>query len=69
MLWQGRRPSGNVEDNRGGGGGRRKPLAGGGLGTLLIVVLIYLFGGDTKDVLRVLGTQQSQTQAGPTMEA
>jgi len=44
-------------------------MAGGGLGTLLIVVLIYLFGGDTKDVLRVLGTQQSQTQADPTPAA
>jgi len=65
MLWQGRRRSSNVEDTRGGGGGRRMVLAGGGFGTLLIVVLIYLFGGDTRDVLRVLGTQQSQVQADP----
>lgn len=65
MRWQGRRQSSNVEDLRGSGGGRRLVLAGGGLGTMLIVALIYLFGGDMRDVARVLGTQSSQVQTDP----
>ncbi|MCE1228525.1 MAG: zinc metallopeptidase [Firmicutes bacterium] len=61
MRWQGERQSNNVEDRRS-GGGRRMVMAGGGLGTLVLVVLIYLFGGNTRDVMRVLGAApQTQT--------
>ena len=68
MLWRGRRQSDNVEDLRS-SGGRRMVVAGGGLGTLIIALLIFLFGGDTRDVLRVLGTQQSSIQANPSAPA
>ena len=60
MQWQGRRQSSNVEDARSGGG--RKMMMGGGLGTIVIALLILLFGGDLKDVLRVVGPQQDQVQ-------
>ncbi len=64
MLWQGRRQSSNVEDLRSGGGGRRM-MMGGGLGTILIAVLILLFGGNLRDVMRVVGSQQGQVQTTP----
>jgi len=64
MQWQGRRQSSNVEDARSGGGGR-KMMMGGGLGTIVIALLILLFGGDLKDVMRVVGAQQDQVQRTP----
>ncbi len=63
MQWQGRRQSSNVEDARSGGG--RKMMMGGGLGTIVIALLVLLFGGDLKDVLRVVGAQQDQVQRAP----
>ncbi len=63
MKWQGRRQSSNVEDARGAGGGGRRLALGGGLGTILIAVLVLLFGGDLKDVLRVVSSQQGQVQS------
>jgi predicted metalloprotease len=48
-------------------------MAGGGLGTIIIAVLIYLFGGSTQDVMRVLGTQNqvatNQTSQGALTQA
>lgn len=67
MQWQGRRQSSNVEDARSGGGGR-KMMMGGGLGTIVIALLILLFGGDLKDVMRVVGAQQDQVQRTPTSQ-
>ena len=64
MQWQGRRQSSNVEDVRSGGG--RRLALGGGLGTVLVAVLILLFGGDLKDVLRFVGSQPARVQAAPT---
>ncbi len=47
MLWQGRRESSNVEDQRGlGGGGGRGMAVGGGLGSMIIGLIIYLLGGN-----------------------
>lgn len=66
MQWQGRRQSSNVEDARSGSG--RKIMMGGGLGTIVIALLILLFGGDLKDVLRVVGAQQDQVQRTPTSQ-
>src|SRR3954462_13845478 len=45
MLWQGRRESENVEDERGSGGGRRIAV-GGGIGGVILVVAYLLLGGD-----------------------
>jgi len=51
MQWQGRRSSGNVEDQRGGGG-----IGGivgfGGIGTLVIAAIVYFLGGDPSQVLQ-----------------
>ena len=45
MLWQGRRESENVEDDRGSSGGRRL-VVGGGIGTVILVVVYLLLGGN-----------------------
>jgi uncharacterized protein len=45
MLWQGRRESENVEDDRGSSGGRRI-VVGGGIGTVILVVVYLLLGGN-----------------------
>ena len=45
MLWQGRRESDNVEDERSSGGGGRIVM-GGGIGTVILVVLYLLLGGN-----------------------
>ena len=44
MLWQGRRESDNVEDQRRSGGGRI--AVGGGIGGVILVVAYLLLGGD-----------------------
>ena len=46
MLWQGRRESENVEDERGSGGGGRRLAVGGGIGGVIVVVLYLVLGGD-----------------------
>lgn len=50
MLWQGRRESENVEDERGSGGGGRLAI-GGGIGGVIVVVLYLLLGGDPQALL------------------
>ena len=61
MLWQGRRESENIEDERGSGGGRRIAV-GGGIGSVILVVAYLLLGGDPQAL--VDGTQQqSQVSA------
>jgi len=57
MLWQGRRESENVEDDRGSGGGRRIAV-GGGIGGVILVVAYLLLGGDPQALL-----QQQQQQS------
>ena len=59
MLWQGRRESENVEDDRGSGGGRRIAV-GGGLGGVILVVAYLLLGGDPSAL--VDDSQQPQSQ-------
>ena len=58
MLWQGRRESENVEDDRGSGGGRRIAV-GGGLGGVILVVAYLLLGGDPNALIE---SQQPQSQ-------
>ena len=55
MLWQGRRESENVEDERGSGGGRL--VMGGGIGTVILVVVYLLLGGNPQALF------ESQQQA------
>jgi predicted metalloprotease len=50
MLWQGRRESENVEDERGSGGGGRLAV-GGGIGGVIVVVLYLVLGGDPQALL------------------
>jgi predicted metalloprotease len=58
MLWQGRRESENIEDERGSGGGR-KIAVGGGLGGVILVVAYLLLGGDPQ---ALVDSQQQQSQ-------
>src|ERR1044072_5362647 len=61
MLWQGRRESENIEDERGSGGGRRIAV-GGGIGGVILVVAYLLLGGDPQALLESTQTQ-SQVSA------
>jgi predicted metalloprotease len=57
MLWQGRRESENVEDERGSGGGGGRVVVGGGIGTVILVVVYLLLGGNPQALF------ESQQQA------
>src|SRR3954465_6743056 len=57
MLWQGRRESENVEDERRSGGGRI--AIGGGIGGVILVVAYLLLGGDPQALI----DSQQQSQA------
>ena len=57
MLWQGRRESENVEDERGSGGGGGRLVMGGGIGTVILVVVYLLLGGNPQALF------ESQQQA------
>ena len=60
MLWQGRRESENVEDDRGSSGGRRI-VVGGGIGTVILVVVYLLLGGNPQALFNSQeGAQLSQ---------
>lgn len=61
MLWQGRRESDNVEDERGSGGGGGRLMLGGGIGTVVLVVLYLLLGGDPQALFNSQQAQLPQT--------
>jgi uncharacterized protein len=61
MLWQGRRESENVEDERRSGGGGRL-VVGGGIGTVILVVAYLLLGGDP---MALLDSQQQAQLSQP----
>lgn len=63
MLWQGRRESDNIEDDRGSGGGRRIAV-GGGIGGVILVVAYLLLGGDPQALLE----QQQQPSLSSTRQ-
>jgi uncharacterized protein len=63
MLWQGRRESENIEDDRGSGGGGRIAV-GGGIGGVILVVAYLLLGGDPKALL----DQQQQSSLSSTRQ-
>src|SRR4029453_5666180 len=65
MLWQGRRESENVEDERGSGGGGGRIVMGGGIGTVILVVVYLLLGGNPQALFE--SQQQAQvSQPGET---
>ncbi len=61
MLWQGRRESDNVDDERDSGGGGRLAI-GGGIGGVIVVVLYLLLGGDPQ---ALLNSQQGASVSQP----
>lgn len=61
MLWQGRRESENIEDERGTGGGRRIAV-GGGIGGVILVVAYLLLGGDPQALIDSQQPSQSQVR-------
>jgi len=63
MLWQNRRESENIEDERGSGGGRRIAV-GGGIGGVILVVAYLLLGGDPSALLE----QQPQSSLSSTRQ-
>lgn len=60
MKWQGRRQSGNLEDQRG-KGNKGKLVAGGGA-IAVVVILLQLFGGETGQQLAPIIEQVSKSQ-------
>jgi predicted metalloprotease len=64
MLWQGRRESDNVEDQRRSGGGR--VVVGGGIGGVILVVAYLLLGGDPQALIE--SQQQSQSSETQTVD-
>ena len=63
MLWQGRRESENVEDERGSGGGGGRIVMGGGIGTVILVVVYLLLGGNPQALFQS-GQQTQVSQPG-----
>jgi predicted metalloprotease len=67
MRWGGQRESDNIEDVR--GGGRGLAVGGGGIGILVLALVIYLCGGDPRQLLQNLPTGTELQQQQPTTAA
>jgi predicted metalloprotease len=61
MLFKGRRQSSNIEDRRGMSTGRKVGV-GGGIVTVVIALVVMLLGGDPREVLQMMETQQTATE-------
>ncbi len=61
MLYKGRRQSSNIEDRRGMSAGRKVGV-GGGIVTIIIALVVMLLGGDPREVLQMMETQQPATE-------
>ena len=61
MLYKGRRQSSNIEDRRGMSTGRKVGV-GGGIVTVIIALVVMLLGGDPREVLQMMETQQATTE-------
>ena len=61
MLYKGRRQSSNVEDMRGAGLGRKIGVRGG-IVTVIIAIVVMLLGGDPREILGLMETQQASTE-------
>ncbi len=62
MLYKGRRQSSNVEDRRGMSTGRKVGV-GGGIVTVIIALVVMLLGGDPREVLQMMESQQPTTES------
>jgi predicted metalloprotease len=62
MLYKGRRQSSNIEDRRGMSTGRKVGV-GGGIVTVIIALVVMLLGGDPSQVMNVMQSQQSYSEA------
>ena len=60
MLYKGRRQSSNVEDMRGAGLGRKIGVRGG-IVTVIIAIVVILLGGDPREILGLMESQQVST--------
>ena len=61
MLYKGRRQSSNVEDMRGAGLGRKIGVRGG-IVTVIIAIVVILLGGDPREILGLMESQQISTE-------
>ena len=61
MIFKGRRQSSNIEDRRGMSTGRKVGV-GGGIVTVVIALVVMLLGGDPREVLQMMETQQTTTE-------
>lgn len=61
MLYKGRRQSSNVEDMRGASLGRKIGVRGG-IVTVIIAIVVLLLGGDPREILGLMETQQASTE-------
>lgn len=61
MLYKGRRQSSNVEDRRGMSAGKKVGV-GGGIVTIIIALVVMLLGGDPREVLQMMETQQATSE-------
>lgn len=61
MLFKGRRQSSNIEDRRGMSTGRKVGV-GGGILTIVIALVVMLLGGDPREVLQMMESQQATTE-------
>ena len=61
MLYKGRRQSSNIEDRRGMSAGRKVGV-GGGIVTIIIALVVMLLGGDPREVLQMMETQQATSE-------
>jgi uncharacterized protein len=59
MRWGNQRLSDNIEDRRGRGG---LAISGGGIGVLIIALLVWLCGGDPRQLLEAIPEQAQQQQ-------
>jgi uncharacterized protein len=62
MLYKGRRQSSNIEDRRGMSTGRKVGV-GGGIVTVIIALVVMLLGGDPREVLQMMESQQATTES------
>jgi len=67
MRWGGQRESDNIEDRRGMSGGLA--MGGGGIGIVILALIVWLCGGDPRQLLENLPDQTAVEQPANTRPA
>jgi uncharacterized protein len=62
MRWQGRKESDNIEDRRGIRSSRG--IIGGGLGSIILILIVLFLGGNPKDIMNLLQSEQTSQSTG-----